>query len=196
MKKVLWSLPLLLLGAYLIRWISPRTALPEAVAPALPSKQPPGISSLPTKSAPVVSPAELPTAVISPPGQVQPGKFQRIEAPPPPPVQIPSGYGLANASAPATQEAEAIALNLRNYGQRFGGNPIGTNAEIVKTLNGGNTLGVRYLPQDHLRLNDQGELLDHYGMPYFFHALSATEMEIRSAGADKTLWTGDDILVK
>lgn len=98
--------------------------------------------------------------------------------------------------SPAHQEAEALALNLRHYGQRFGGNPVGTNAEIVKTLNGGNPQGARYLPQEHLRLNDQGELMDSFGTPYFFHQISSTEMEIRSAGPDKTLWTADDIAVK
>lgn len=103
---------------------------------------------------------------------------------------------LPHDDSPARQEAEAIALNLRHYGQRFGGNPEGTNAEIVQALNGGNAKGARYLPQEHLRLNDQGELLDSFGTPYFFHQISSQEMEIRSAGPDKTLWTADDIAVK
>lgn len=98
--------------------------------------------------------------------------------------------------SPARIEAEAVALNLRHFGQRFGGNPVGTNAEIVKTLNGGNPQGVRYLPQEYLRLNAEGELLDHYGTPYFFHQNSATVMEVRSAGSDRILWTSDDIVVQ
>ena len=97
---------------------------------------------------------------------------------------------------PARIEAEAIALNLRHFGQRFGGNPVGSNAEIVKTLNGGNPQGVRYLPQEYLRLNSAAELLDSFGTPYFFHQNSATEMEIRSAGPDKVMWTPDDIVAK
>lgn len=97
---------------------------------------------------------------------------------------------------PARVEADSIALNLRHFGQRFGGNPVGTNAEIVKTLNGGNPQGVRYLPQENVRLNDQGELIDTWGTPYFFHQLSAQKMEIRSAGPDKTLWTRDDIIAQ
>ncbi|MEZ5385129.1 MAG: hypothetical protein R3F13_06400 [Prosthecobacter sp.] len=97
---------------------------------------------------------------------------------------------------PARLEAESVARNLRHFGQRFGGNPVGTNAEIVKVLNGGNPQGVRYLPQEALRLNAQGELLDHFGTPYFFHQMSATEMEVRSAGEDRLLWTADDIVVK
>ena len=109
---------------------------------------------------------------------------------------MPPDYHEAVRQSPQQQEAEAIALNLRHFGQRFGGNPTGTNAEIVKTLNGGNPQGVRYIPQENLRLNDRGELIDSWGTPYFFHQLSAQEMEIRSAGPDRNLWTQDDILSK
>lgn len=142
-------------------------------APAVPAQTavtPPGQGSTPVPSVPVVPAPAAPPRVVS-------------RQPP----QVPN---------PAREEAEAIALNLRHFGQRFGGNPVGTNAEIVKVLNGGNPQGARYLPQEHLRLNEQGELLDAFGTPYFFHQLSAEEMEIRSAGPDKTLWTQDDIAVK
>ncbi|HBJ86745.1 MAG TPA: hypothetical protein DDZ88_23395 [Verrucomicrobiales bacterium] len=93
-------------------------------------------------------------------------------------------------------EADNLALNLRQYGSRYGGNPTGTNAEIVKALNGGNPQGVRFLPQELLRLNAQGELVDRWDTPYFFHQMSAQKMEIRSAGPDKTLWTQDDIIAQ
>ena len=47
--------------------------------------------------------------------------------------------------------------------------------------------------------NPQGYLkslpVDPWGTPYFFHQLSSTEMEIRSAGPDKRLWTDDDVVV-
>lgn len=97
---------------------------------------------------------------------------------------------------PARVAAEAVSLNLRHFGQRFGGNPVGSNAEIVAALTGGNSQDARYLTPGTYRLNAQGELLDHYGTPYFFHQNSATEMEIRSAGPDQQLWTADDIVVK
>jgi hypothetical protein len=41
-------------------------------------------------------------------------------------------------------------------------------------------------------LNGEGEMCDRWGTPYFFHQVSATEMEIRSAGPDRKMWTGDD----
>lgn len=73
---------------------------------------------------------------------------------------------------------------------------MGTNAEIVKELDGGNPKAARYLPTELKRLNEKGELVDTWGMPYFFHQLSAEEMETRSAGPDKILWTTDDVVSK
>lgn len=97
---------------------------------------------------------------------------------------------------PARIEAEAIALNLRQFSLRFGGNPVGNNAEIVKELDGGNPAGARYLPAELMRLNAQGELIDLWGTPYFFHQESKDRIEVRSAGPDKVLWNGDDIVEK
>ena len=87
-----------------------------------------------------------------------------------------------------------MALNIRHFGQRFGGNPTGTNAEIVKALTGGNEKGATYLAPDLKGLNENGELVDRWGTPYFFHSNSATDMEVRSAGPDKRLYTEDDIV--
>lgn len=94
---------------------------------------------------------------------------------------------------PAKIEADGIALNIRHYSLRFGGNPVGSNAEIVKEMTGGNPKGATYLPPELQRLNDQGELIDSWGTPYFFHQNSANFMEVRSAGPDKKLWTIDDV---
>ena len=49
---------------------------------------------------------------------------------------------------------------------------------------------------DGLRVNADGELVDPWGTPYFFHQLSGTEMEIHSAGPDKKMWTDDDLVAK
>ena len=91
---------------------------------------------------------------------------------------------------------DSLALNLRQYQLRFGGNPVGTNAEIVRELTGGNAKGAIYLPPDLQRLNDRGELIDEWGTPYFFHQESAERMEIRSAGADRVMWTTDDVVAR
>lgn len=72
------------------------------------------------------------------------------------------------------------------------GNPIGDNAEIVRALQGANRVHAEFLPARHPALSEQGELLDRWGTPFFFHALSGRSMEIRSAGPDRAMWTADD----
>jgi hypothetical protein len=47
-----------------------------------------------------------------------------------------------------------------------------------------------------LRVNGQGQLIDNWGTPFFFHSLSRNEMEIRSAGPDRRMWTTDDLASK
>jgi hypothetical protein len=51
-------------------------------------------------------------------------------------------------------------------------------------------------PDSGLRINEKGELVDAWGTPFFFHQLSGSEMEIRSAGPDKVMWTDDDLVTK
>jgi len=86
---------------------------------------------------------------------------------------------------------------LRQYASRFGGNPVGTNPEITAALTGNNPRQVQFLgAEDGLRVNAGGELVDSWGTPFFFHQLSGTEMEIHSAGPDRTLWTGDDLVLQ
>jgi hypothetical protein len=74
-----------------------------------------------------------------------------------------------------------------------GGNPVGDNAEITAVLNGKNKLGYAFIRPDHPALNRQGELCDRWGTPFYFHQISGTVMEVRSAGPDRQHWTADDI---
>jgi hypothetical protein len=91
---------------------------------------------------------------------------------------------LRNARAAVTQ-----------YGSMFHGNPVGTNPEITSALNGNNPRQVKFIGEDSgLQINDKGELVDPWGTPFFFHQLSARDMEVRSAGPDKIMWTADDLV--
>ena len=90
-------------------------------------------------------------------------------------------------------DVEKLRLSLRDYRTVMKENPVGTNAEITKTLNGGNPKQARLLPEGQV-MNGNGELVDRWGTPYFFHQLSRDNMEIRSAGPDKRMWTNDDII--
>jgi len=90
-----------------------------------------------------------------------------------------------------------MRIVFRNYQSRFGGNPVGNNREITRALNGSNPGQVVFLnPEDGAQINARGELVDNWGTPLFFHQLSGTVMEIRSAGPDRRMWTADDLVVK
>jgi hypothetical protein len=96
---------------------------------------------------------------------------------------------------------ETVLENMRSvfrqYSDRFGGNPVGTNLEITRALNGKNPGKVVFLkPEDGMRVNDRGELIDNWGTPFFFHQLSGTVMEIHSAGPDRKMWTSDDLVIR
>lgn len=87
--------------------------------------------------------------------------------------------------------AELIDTFRTNFPRE--GNPVGNNAEITAALTGRNHLRLAIVPPDHPALNAERELCDRWGTPFFFHAESATRMEIRSAGPDRKMWSEDDI---
>jgi hypothetical protein len=60
-------------------------------------------------------------------------------------------------------------------------------------LRGRNPAQERFLPDQHSAFNTQGQLVDRWGTPLFFHALGSGQFEIRSAGPDRKFWTDDDI---
>jgi hypothetical protein len=85
---------------------------------------------------------------------------------------------------------------IHNYHAAFGENPVGTNPEIAAALQGKNPKQINFLAESGLRLNDKGEIIDGYGTPFFFHQISGQEMEIRSAGPDRVMWSSDDLVTK
>ena len=61
----------------------------------------------------------------------------------------------------------------------------------------GDTKGINFITvESGLRVNENGEMVDAYGTPLFFHQLSGKEMEIRSAGEDRKMWTFDDLVTR
>lgn len=97
-------------------------------------------------------------------------------------------------AAEADEEMIAIKESVRSYRNAFGENPIGTNAEITRALTGMNSRQSRFLDPE-LKLKD-GQIIDRWEHPLFFHQLSRTEMEIRSAGPDGIMWTRDDEVLR
>jgi len=94
----------------------------------------------------------------------------------------------------ASIQLDQVGLMLRDFRTIAGGNPVGTNADIMKAVMGDNPRKARLGPPEGQSLNPQGELIDRWGTPYFFHQLSKNDMEIRSAGPDRLMWTPDDIV--
>jgi len=147
---------------------------PAAPAAAVTARSQPAAPE-PTPSAPTFAPP--PPSLAAAAGQLQP---------PVEPTGIPPENVVAN-----------MRRTVRQYNQIFGGNPVGTNPEITRALNGGNPRHVNFLqPDSGNRINENGELVDPWGTPYFFHQLSASDMEVRSAGPDKILYTQDDLVKK
>ena len=84
---------------------------------------------------------------------------------------------------------ENSLLLLKSAGNR----PLSANADWADLLRGRNAAREEFLPARHHALNASGQLVDRWGTPLFFHALGGGRYEIRSAGADKRLWTDDDL---
>jgi hypothetical protein len=103
------------------------------------------------------------------------------------------------AFAPPDEEAmieiDKVSLMIRDFRTIAGENPVGTNAEIMSAIMGGNAKQAKLGPPEGVKLNEKGEIIDRWGTPYFFHQLSRDHMEIRSAGPDKVLWTDDDPII-
>ena len=131
--------------------------------------------------------------------------FAAVRPPQNPTFTAPAkNFAAAGAPAPlvftnfsASTVLENVRHAIHDFGSRFGGNPVGTNLEITRALGGDNPGQVNFLNADAgLRVNANGELIDPWGTPYFFHQLSGSEMEIHSAGPDKIMWTQDDLIAR
>ena len=100
------------------------------------------------------------------------------------------------ASGRSAHRTRRPSSNLPRFHTILGENPIGTNAEITHALIGNNLKQVRATIPPGSSINADGELCDRWKTPYFFHQLSAKDMEIHSAGPDRIMGTGDDLVVK
>jgi hypothetical protein len=141
------------------------------------------------------SPVEFSSAVPAPGsvGVVTPAVPVPVLAPP----AAPHSVALPPCDLPAATVLENMRTAFQSDASMFGANPVGTNPEITRALNGENPKQARFLNPDYgLRINGQGELVDAWGTPFFFHQLSGTLMEIHSAGPDRTMWTADDLVTK
>jgi hypothetical protein len=71
--------------------------------------------------------------------------------------------------------------------------PLSANEDWADLFRGKNAAREKFIPTNHMAFNAQGQLVDRWQAPLFFHALGGGRYELRSAGPDKTFWTDDDI---
>lgn len=116
--------------------------------------------------------------------------------PPPAPAPAAVAETAESVSLPPRTILENMGRTIQQYASMFGENPVGTNPEITSALQGDNPKHINFLKADGNRVNSQGELVDAWGTPYFFHQISGHEMEIRSAGPDRVMYTGDDLVTR
>lgn len=164
------------------------SAKPAAIAARTPDPRLP--ATIPPKLAPVV-PGAIGTSPAAVKGPLAVAPIAPVVRAAPPPTDPAATKEQRDAAA---IDLDKVTLMLRDFRTGMGENPVGTNAEIMKAVMGGNPKGARLGPPENQALNAAGELIDRWGTPIFFHQLSRSNMEIRSAGPDRELYTEDDIV--
>lgn len=124
--------------------------------------------------------------------------------PPPPGPTVPiEMHGAANELSDLVakpglspqERLDGVGQLLYVYRQGFGGNPSGLNADVVTALLGTNEKHTALLPKTCAAIQD-GQLVDDWGTPYWFHPITSKQMEVRSAGPDRELFTNDDLTLE
>ncbi len=200
MKSRPYVLYLVLGVAAVALWLAWRSANKPVAGPSAP---PVATQSLPPEPSGAPLPTQNPPPLAAVPGGSLPAGISATPAgtaPGPRTIAPGSPVDAAGAVAVPNQTAQIDVTRVRHMVSDFhtltGENPVGTNAEIMKQMMGGNSHQATLGPPEGLPLNAQGELVDPWGTPYFFHQLSRDKMEVRSAGPDKVMWTADDVTAR
>lgn len=148
------------------------------------------------------SPASLPPPArkeVVPPGIIV--TETSAPAPPAPPSigHAPGDSMLADYASPALppqNDLSLIAHSITSFlivAKQATERPLSANEEWSAALRGKRPGSERWISERSPALDKQGRLIDRWGIPLFFHALGGKRWEIRSAGPDRQLWTGDDL---
>jgi len=174
----------------------PRLRLALAIALGLAAffflRRPASDRALPaTSGAP--SPAPVSTSVA--PAISQPSSLD-AQRPPVPPAGSPIADALNAPGGTVRRDLQILDELFGAFHTNFPrlGNPVGENHEITAALAGANPVQFVFISPRHRAINSRGELCDRWGTPFRFHQVSGTQMEIRSAGPDRTFATDDDAL--
>ena len=172
----------------------------EAAQETLRSVPPKSSSAVSARQAEAESPAEKsqPALAPIPPRESQLG-LPALVAPQSSELSTTESPSLADRlGAPGIQpeqEPQIVLDLLKIFRRSYGAYPAGEdNRQLMNAMRGANPEKLPFIPQDHPRLNANGELVDAWGTPFFFHQNSRTSVEVRSAGADRLMYTDDDIV--
>ena len=129
----------------------------------------------------------------SPTRATPPSQSDEAGVPAGPPALVVADEDATRGGHDASSDPQFLVVRqmLRDYRAALGENPVGTNSEITKALLGANSRKARFIVSE-ARLNSAHQLVDRWDHPYFFHQLSRSRTEIRSAGPDGRMWTADD----
>jgi len=93
------------------------------------------------------------------------------------------------------QDLSILKTIFRQYRTAYRENPTGNHDQILERLLGNNPNGIAFIPPNHPAIRG-GMLHDRWGTPFYFHQISETTVEIRSAGPDGRHWNSDDIVLR
>jgi hypothetical protein len=106
------------------------------------------------------------------------------------------GYGSAGATPEKDLEQVKDVVDAFVRSVKIpGALPTGGNRELVAALAGENPYRIRFLDPAGSFFNADGELVDRWQVPLFFHFVEADDVGVRSAGPDRVMWTADDVLM-
>ena len=108
--------------------------------------------------------------------------------------RLPAAVGLEEENLTPTAEIGHVMSLLYSYRTAAGGGyfPTGLNFEITNALLGENKSKIAFISAANTRINSEGELVDQWGTPFFFHNISSSNITVRSAGPDLKMYTQDD----
>jgi hypothetical protein len=84
---------------------------------------------------------------------------------------------------------EFFTMYLKNFSDLS----VGSNEDLTAILTGSNPMQGVLFPADSPMIMN-GQIVDRWGSPYWLHPNSGANVEIRSAGPDKSLFTPDDVI--
>jgi hypothetical protein len=122
---------------------------------------------------------------------------------PPPQASTPTAAGalLTGYADPANEPIEdlrklhRVVVSYFSVVKDSSKHPIGGNADLAAALRGENPNQEVFLPANHPIFSTDGLLLDRWNTPLIVHPEAWRELELRSAGPDRTPFTADDLIL-